>query len=85
MALPGGLGTLTEISLMWNLLLIGAIPPRPLMLVGPGWQSIIDAFLSGLGDYIPERERGWLSFAPDVEAAVQASSPCSCRQYKLIS
>jgi uncharacterized protein (TIGR00725 family) len=70
LALPGGIGTLTEVSLMWNVLLIGAIAPRPLLLIGEGWQSTIDAFYQGLGDFIPQREHSWLSFAPDVEAAV---------------
>ncbi len=68
-ALPGGIGTLAEIMLMWNTLLIGAVTPRPLVLVGAGWQEMIDAFNQALGDYIPVRELAWLSFAPDVEAA----------------
>ena len=68
-ALPGGIGTLAEIMLMWNTLLIGAISPRPLVLIGPGWQEMLATFYHLQGDYIPARERGWLSFAPDVEAA----------------
>ena len=35
-ALPGGPGTLTEIGLMWNLMIIDAIRRRPLILVGRG-------------------------------------------------
>jgi uncharacterized protein (TIGR00725 family) len=70
LALPGGPGTLAEVSLMWNHLLIEAIPPRPLILIGPGWKSTIDAFFSALGDYTPARHRRWLSFAETVDAAV---------------
>ncbi len=43
-ALPGGAGTLTEISLMWNLMIVESLPPRPLILVGSGWQSTFDQF-----------------------------------------
>lgn len=71
MALPGGPGTLTEIALTWNLLLTESIAPRPLILIGVGWQSTWQAFYQALGEYVPERQRSWLSFAPDVRAAVQ--------------
>ena len=39
-ALPGGPGTLTEISLTWNLLLTKSIAPRPLIVVGKSWEKI---------------------------------------------
>lgn len=65
--LPGGPGTLTEIAMMWNLLLTDAISPRPLILIGDGWAEIFKAFYINLGDYIPENQRKWLSFASDVQ------------------
>jgi len=71
-ALPGGPGTLTEIALMWNQLIIQVLPPRPLILIGSGWQSVFDqAFFNELGDYIPQPQREFLQFAPDVHTAVQ--------------
>jgi uncharacterized protein (TIGR00730 family) len=70
LALPGGPGTLAEISLMWNHLLIGAIPPRPLILIGPGWQATMNAFFASLGEYISDSQRQWLSFAPNNAEAV---------------
>jgi uncharacterized protein (TIGR00730 family) len=70
-ALPGGIGTLTEILTTWNHLLIGAIQPRPLILVGTEWQNIIKKFFEELGEYIPERQRSWIQFAPDVTTAVK--------------
>jgi hypothetical protein len=70
LALPGGAGTLAEISLMWNLLITGAISPRPLILIGPGWQTSIGSFFTSLGEYTTARDRAWLSFAPNIEAAV---------------
>jgi uncharacterized protein (TIGR00725 family) len=71
LALPGGPGTLTEIALTWNLLLTDAIPPRPLILIGPGWQTTFEAFWGALGEYVPPNQRRWLSFAADIDSAVQ--------------
>ncbi|HVN54066.1 MAG TPA: LOG family protein [Anaerolineaceae bacterium] len=68
-ALPGGAGTLTEISLVWNQLIIGSLPPRPLILVGPGWQAVFQAMFDNLGEHIHEPERSWLIFADTVEEA----------------
>jgi predicted Rossmann-fold nucleotide-binding protein len=70
-ALPGGPGTLTEIALAWNLMIVGARRRRPLILVGDGWQSVFDQFLAQLGEYTPEVQRGLLQFAPDVQTAVR--------------
>lgn len=69
LALPGGPGTLTEISMTWNNLLIESIPARPLILIGPEWQETFMHFYQVLGDYVPENQRRFLSFAPDVDIA----------------
>ena len=69
-ALPGGPGTLAEIMEMWNHLLIGAIPPRPLILVGSGWQATIEQFYRSFDSYIPPEQRRWVAFVPDVQQAV---------------
>jgi hypothetical protein len=69
-ALPGGPGTLTEISLMWNQLLINAIPARPLILVGSGWRAVMECFFTQQAGYIPPAQSSWLCFAEDVDAAV---------------
>ncbi len=70
LALPGGPGTLTEISLMWNLMIIGALERRPLILIGDGWRLVFDDFFRQLGTYSPPNQRGLLHFAPDPIAAV---------------
>jgi uncharacterized protein (TIGR00730 family) len=69
-ALPGGPGTLAEISLMWNLMIIGSIPPRQLILVGEGWKKTFDTFFYIQGDYIPATQKEMLKFSPNVEQAV---------------
>lgn len=70
-ALPGGPGTLTEISLMWNLMIVKSMHRRPLTLVGDGWQSVFDQFLKALGTYVPDVQRELISFAKDVSTAVE--------------
>lgn len=42
-AFPGGVGTLAEIALCWNLMQM-SIEPRPLLLVGRRWGTLVDAF-----------------------------------------
>lgn len=64
-ALPGGVGTLTEIMMTWNQLLTSAIDPKPLILIGPGWKSILQNFIDNMGSYIPESQRSWLTTAQD--------------------
>ncbi len=70
LALPGGPGTLVEISLTWNLMIIGALARRPLILIGDGWRSVFDHFFQQLGPYSPPSQRELLRFAPDAAAAV---------------
>ena len=70
LALSGGPGTLTEISLMWNLMIIESLHRRPLILIGDGWQSVLDQVFTKLGDYTSDHQRELLSFAPDIETAV---------------
>jgi uncharacterized protein (TIGR00730 family) len=69
-ALPGGAGTLTEISLTWNLMIVESLPRRPLILVGSGWQSTFDQFFKEFESYMPLRQRELLYFAKDVKTAV---------------
>jgi uncharacterized protein (TIGR00730 family) len=68
-ALPGGVGTLLEVCMMWNLLIIKAIPPRPLILIGPGWKTTLQSFLAEQGQYVAEADRLWLSYVDSVEEA----------------
>jgi uncharacterized protein (TIGR00725 family) len=69
MALPGGPGTLAEIALTWNLMIINAIPEKPLILIGEEWRSVLNSFFGNLGDYIPQVQHKFLHFAKDVESA----------------
>jgi len=70
-ALPGGPGTLTEISLMWNLMIVESMHRRPLVLVGDGWQSVSDQLVKSLDVYVPANQRELLRFAEDIQTAVE--------------
>ena len=71
LSLPGGIGTLAEISLMWNLMSVESLHRRPLILIGDGWQSVFDQFFQGLHAYVPAPRRELLHFAKDVQTAVE--------------
>jgi uncharacterized protein (TIGR00730 family) len=43
--LPGGVGTLSELALAWNLMQVGEMPPKPVILVGGLWQRTLAAFV----------------------------------------
>lgn len=70
-ALPGGVGTLAEIVMMWNQLIIAAITPRPLVIIGLNWKRVFDQLLDSQGIYIPEKDQKWLCFVNDIQSAVQ--------------
>jgi len=59
------------VAVMWSQLQTGATPPKPLILIGSGWESTFRLFFSEMQEYIAAKDREWLRFAPDVSAAVQ--------------
>ena len=69
-ALPGGPGTLTEIALTWNLMIVASIPSKPLILTGAGWKSVMESFYTSFEDYIPQKQRVLLMFAQNIQEAV---------------
>lgn len=66
--LPGGIGTLSEVTLAWSLLQVGEIPPRPLVLLGDRWPTTIAAFDDPA--YIARPHLDLLRFAADPATAV---------------
>ncbi|HCR70601.1 MAG TPA: DNA-binding protein [Anaerolineae bacterium] len=71
MALSGGAGTLTEISLMWNLMVIESLPRKRLILIGDGWKNTLDSFFNAFESYTSSHHRDLLHFADDVNEAVK--------------
>ncbi|MBE3065860.1 MAG: LOG family protein [Chloroflexi bacterium] len=70
-ALPGGPGTLTEIALTWNLMIVNSMPPKPLILTGAGWRSVMESFYNSFEAYIPQNQRILISFATNIQEAVR--------------
>jgi uncharacterized protein (TIGR00725 family) len=68
-ALKGGMGTVTEISLVWNKLMTGVIDPRPLVLLGDCWKPVVRAWEENL--VVGENEIALLNFAETAEEACQ--------------
>jgi len=71
-ALPGGVGTLAEISVLWNQLIINTSPNhRPLILVGNGWLKIIGDLFAEQERYIRPADREHVLFAADGKEAAR--------------
>ncbi len=68
-AIRGGMGTVTELSLVWNKLQTGVIAPRPLVLMGACWPPVVEAWRQNLS--VSERDIAWLDFATTSDEAVQ--------------
>ena len=62
-ALRGGMGTVTEVSLVWNKLQTRVIPPRPLVLLGDCWPPVVEAWQQHL--VVSEKDVTVLDFAQD--------------------
>jgi uncharacterized protein (TIGR00730 family) len=73
-ALPGGPGTLTEIALTWNLMIVRSMPVKPLVLVGAGWRSVLESFYNSFDIYIPQNQRILIKCVNDVHEAVHLLS-----------
>lgn len=70
LGLHGGIGTLTEIALVWSLLQTRSIPPRPLILLRRPWQGLLDFCRAEL--IIRPDDFSSLQTADSMEDAVQA-------------
>jgi uncharacterized protein (TIGR00725 family) len=67
-ALRGGMGTVTEISLVWNKLQTRVLEPRPLVLLGDCWPPVVKASQSNFA--VSDNDVRILNFAATPEEAV---------------
>jgi uncharacterized protein (TIGR00725 family) len=67
-ALRGGMGTVTEVSLVWNKLQTLVLEPRPLVLLGDCWPPIVNEWQRHLA--VSDNDVGILDFAGTPEEAV---------------
>lgn len=69
-ALGGGIGTLSEISLLWSLIQTREIKPKPMIVVGPLWRDTLSGFIHSANGYIRDEDKTLIQFALDVEEAM---------------
>jgi len=67
-ALRGGMGTVTEVSLVWNKLQTRVIDPRPIVLLGDCWPPVVEAWQKNL--VVNDADVSVLDFALTPEEAV---------------
>lgn len=68
-ALRGGMGTVTEVSLVWNKLQTRVLDRRPIVLLGDCWQGVVDAWKKHL--VVSDEDVAYLDFASDAEEAAR--------------
>ena len=66
-ALRGGMGTVTEISLVWNKLQTRVLDRRPIVLLGDCWTGVVDAWKEYL--VVSDADIAMLDFAHDAAQA----------------
>ncbi len=71
-ALQGGVGTLAEIMLTYNMMIIGAIERKPFVLIGESWASLGTHFFEELEGHVPAFAKELLIFVDTVDEAVLA-------------
>jgi len=52
-------------------MIIEALPRRPLILIGDGWQSVFDQMYRAFDGYIPPAQRELIQFAANARLAVE--------------
>ena len=67
--LPGGIGTLSEMTLAWSFLQVGELEKRPLILLGNSWKETITVFNDEV--YVRPNHLELLTFVDTPEAAVR--------------
>ncbi len=70
--LPGGVGTMTELALVWNQVLVGELKARPILAVGELWRAVIETTCDPR--YTRPEHAALVTWVPDVAAAVAALS-----------
>jgi uncharacterized protein (TIGR00730 family) len=74
LVLRGGMGTLTEISLIWNMLQTRTMPPKPVILIGDFWRPMLESVAGHL--VISANELDLFHYAADVDDAFLRLQAC---------
>ncbi len=68
--MPGGIGTLSELALIWSFVQVGEISPRPIVAVGGLWQRTLAAFIDPA--YVKPAHQKLVTLARTPDEAVTA-------------
>lgn len=66
-AFKGGMGTVTEISLVWNKLQTRVLDRRPIVLIGDCWKNVVDSWVTNL--VVSKDDVAFLDFADNAQEA----------------
>jgi uncharacterized protein (TIGR00730 family) len=69
-AVRGGVGTLLEIAMAWNLMQVGQLARKPLILVGANWRAVAGEIATHL--IVDQRDMALVTIVDSVEEAVEA-------------
>ena len=67
--MPGGIGTLSELALIWSFVQTGEIAPRPIITVGGLWRRTLAAFIDE--DYVQPDHQALITVARTADEAVK--------------
>lgn len=67
--MPGGIGTLSEMSLVWSFVQVGELSPRPIVTVGGLWQRTLAAFIDEA--YVRDEHKKLVTVARTANEAVK--------------
>lgn len=67
--LPGGIGTLSELALIWSFVQVSEVTPRPIVAVGGLWQRTLAAFIDEM--YVRPIDRELIAMARTADEAVK--------------
>lgn len=67
-ALPGGIGTLSEVALTWSLMQVGEKPRQPFVAVGAMWHDLLGNFSKN--GYVKEQYHQLIRYADGIDGVV---------------
>lgn len=73
-ALPGGVGTLAEISLLWTHVQIASFNPKPIILLGEAWENVFTNFITQLPGYTSQASFSQITFAKNLDEVLEILS-----------
>ncbi len=64
-ALPGGIGTLSEVALTWSLMQVGEKPRQPFVVIGLMWRDLLENFSKN--GYVKEQYHQLIRYADGID------------------